>query len=164
MNGWNPKSCLWIPFRIDIPFQFGWILVRWFPCEPKLGLIYRHGHKMIFWKVVDFTPDIIPPNLALPSDGSRGHRDRFGRSALHLAALQGVVGLCRMLINHGAEVDCQVHGEQGGKRYLMSQLWRFVFVWSFAGFWELELFGNMFWDSDVFSHFWVSEQFLKCGL
>eukprot|EP00913_Durusdinium_trenchii_P014037 g13179.t1 len=29
------------------------------------------------------------------------------RTALHLAATQGVVGLCRMLINHGAELDGQ---------------------------------------------------------
>lgn len=35
------------------------------------------------------------------------HRDRFGRTALHLAALQGIVGLSRMLVNHGADVDVQ---------------------------------------------------------
>lgn len=35
------------------------------------------------------------------------HRDKQQRTALHLAATQGVVGLCRMLINHGAELDGQ---------------------------------------------------------
>ncbi|CAJ1360115.1 unnamed protein product, partial [Effrenium voratum] len=34
-------------------------------------------------------------------------QDRYGRSALHLAALQGVVGLCRMLVSHGADTDTQ---------------------------------------------------------
>ena len=93
--------------------------------------LFATGHKMNFCRFSGGWDQFIPGKLItrpltsshgtgdLPSDGSRGHRDRFGRSALHLAALQGVVGLCRMLINHGAEVDCQVRGEQGGKRYLM---------------------------------------------
>ena len=37
----------------------------------------------------------------------QGRKDRFGRSALHLAALHGAIGLCRMLIHHGAELNDQ---------------------------------------------------------
>eukprot|EP00434_Breviolum_minutum_P039390 symbB.v1.2.034979.t1/scaffold4615.1/size37433/1 len=56
------------------------------------------------------------------------HRDRFGRSALHLAALQGVVGLCRMLINHGAEVDCQELGSENSTLHLAVLNWQNLMI------------------------------------
>ena len=61
MNGWNPKSCLWIRFRIDIPiFNLG----DFDPVVPHVNLnrdsLFATGHKMSFCRfpggLLSFTP------------------------------------------------------------------------------------------------------------
>lgn len=56
------------------------------------------------------------------------HRDRYGRSTLHLSALQGVVGLCRMLINHGAELDCQEAGSGNTTLHMAVLNWQNLMI------------------------------------